>query len=230
MVKKVKVQLFGLQNRQITVDADATEGATVERNLYWPDGSVVQESEIRGGNVVVQSEEPGGVGGISQTLWSLIIDIPEKLLGLLALQETGFVFHQNDVFSIDAGGGGGGATDWPLHKDFIGPAETLIIPASFQYMIHNDFDVQGNLDIEAGGGLWIMEDQPAIPEPLGPDFTYVSGDLTQIYYDAGEQKHFTYNVGGDLERLDFIRDGTTFRKDFFYTGGGDLDYVDEYYV
>ena len=89
MVKKVKVQLFGLQNRQITVDADATEGATVERNLYWPDGSVVQESEIRGGNVVVQSEEPGGVGGISQTLWSLIIDIPEKLLGLLALQETG---------------------------------------------------------------------------------------------------------------------------------------------
>lgn len=228
MVKKVKVQLFGLQNRQITVDADATEGATVERNLYWPDGSIVQESEIRGGTVVVETE-PGGVGGISQTLWSLILDIPEKLLGLLALSETGFVYHENDTFSISAGGAGGSG-DWPLHKDFIGVAETLIIPDNYQYMIHNSFDVEGILDVELGGQLHIMNDQPAAPAPLGPEFTYSGDDLTQIDYDEGEQKIFTYSVGGDLERLDFIQDGVTFRKDFFYTGGGDLDYVDEYYV
>ena len=67
-----------------------------------------------------------------------------------------------------------------------------------------------------------------IPEETDPDMSYVNGDLTQIDYGSGEQRIFNYS-GGDLNRVDFLQDGTTLRKDLFYSGG-DLDYIDEYYI
>jgi hypothetical protein len=67
-------------------------------------------------------------------------------------------------------------------------------------------------------------------EPISPDFTYdINGNLTQIDYAGGEQKVFTYNGNGDLQYLDFIKDGTTWRKEFFYVGD-QLDYITEGYI
>jgi hypothetical protein len=68
-------------------------------------------------------------------------------LGLLALTETGYVYHENDTFSIRTLGGGT-ALDWPLHKEFIGAAEILTIPDRFQYIIDGAFDIEGELDVE----------------------------------------------------------------------------------
>jgi hypothetical protein len=120
-----------------------------------------------------------------------------------------------------------GITDWPVIKEFIAVDEEHTIPTDFQMLVWNTFDIEGTLTVD--GTLVILDDQPVTP-PTGPAFTYSGDDLSQVDYDEGEQKLFTYNGGGDLERLDFIQDGVTLRKDFFYTGGGDLDFINEYYV
>lgn len=84
------------------------------------------------------------------------------------------------------------------------------------------------VDATASAAIWIEITQV---DPPGPDFTYnVGGELTQIDYDDGSQKIFSYNGNGDLTQLDYIRNGLTLRKQFFYTGGGDLDYITEFIV
>jgi hypothetical protein len=138
VVKRVRVKLFGHQNRSVVVDSHATEGAVVGKDVRWPDGTLVDPGDLGG------SSDPVDLPQVMPTLWSLILDIPAKLLGLLALTDTGYVYHENDVFTI----GTGGFTDWPLHKDFIGAAETLIITENFQYLIAETFDVEGTLDAE----------------------------------------------------------------------------------
>lgn len=51
----------------------------------------------------------------------------------------------------------------------------------------------------------------------GPAFTYDSGKLTLITYDDGATKRFYY-TGDRLDRIDFLQNGVTNRKDFNYTG------------
>ena len=143
MGKKVRIGLFGFQKRSIMVDADATEGATVGKDLVDEDGNIITLETII--NVPVVDTRT-----VFPTLWQLILDIPAKLLGLLALTETGYVYHEDDVFSI----GPGVFTDWPLHKDFIGAAETLIITENFQYLIADEFIIEG--DLEAEGTLVVL--------------------------------------------------------------------------
>jgi len=106
----------------------------------------------------------------------------------------------------------------------------LTIPNEYQLLIWEKFEIDGGaLEVAPGGKLIILHDRPET-ELTGPDFTYNgSGELTQIDYDNGEQKLFTYTAG-DLIRVDTLIDGTTLRKDFYYGGGGELDYIDEYYV
>ena len=143
MGKKVRVGLFGFQKRSIMVDADATEGATVGKNLYDSDGNLISLESIINTPVI-------DTRTVFPTLWALILDIPAKLLGLLALTDTGYVYHENNVFSI----GVSPFTDWPLHKASIGATETLIITAGFQYLIEDAFDVEGELEIE--GALVVL--------------------------------------------------------------------------
>ena len=218
---RVRVGLFGFQKRSVLIDPAATQGAIIGKNLLWPNGQVVQPQDINNNSVTTVT---GGQGEITPTLWGLILDIPAKIINFLALAGTGLIHQVDDVLTlIDPATL---VTDWPTHKDFIGSAESLTIEIDFQYIIYHSFDVQGDLVVD--GELLVEGD--AAPEPYDPDFTYISGDLTQIDYSAGEQKVFTYNGGGDLIQVDFIRDGVTFRKDFTYTGGGDLDYITETYL
>lgn len=198
MGKKVRVALHGFQKRGIMVDASATEGATVGKNLRWLDGTLVTEAELRG--ITGQNVSNGTT-------------IDENLLNYIL---------------ANLGQGSAAATAWPLHKDRIESSETLTIPENYEYMINETFTVEGTLTVETGGEMIIFD--RGLADLNGPDFTYdVSDNLTQIDYDDGSQKIFTYNGGGDLTRVDLIRDGVTFRKDFVYSGDT-LDYVDEYYV
>lgn len=126
--------------------------------------------------------------------------------------EAGFVYSSEHLYT----------------KNVIDVDESVTIPTDNQMLIYDGLQVNGELIIEPGGALYVFNDD--LPEPLSPDFTYdLSENLTQIDYAGGEQKLFTYNGNGDLQYVDFIQDGTTFRKEFFYTGGL-LDYVDEYYI
>ncbi len=53
--------------------------------------------------------------------------------------------------------------------------------------------------------------------PTSPVFSYSGGQLTLITYEDGATKSFSY-TGARLDRIDFLRDGVTIRKDFAYTG------------
>ena len=123
-------------------------------------------------------------------------------------------------------GGPGGSSNWPVHDIKIDATQHLIIPDEKQYILWQRIEIEGALTIEAGGKLVILSE--GLPEPTSPDMTYIGDELSQIDYGSGEQKIFTYG-GGDLTRVDFLQDGTIFRKDLFYSGGN-LDYIDEYYI
>lgn len=94
MAKRIRVKTWGkAQPKGIRIDADATEGADIGDNLRWPDGSVVQEDEIRN-TLASQSSSStvtvvgggGGVGGgVAVTLWELIVNIPAFISSLLSI-------------------------------------------------------------------------------------------------------------------------------------------------
>lgn len=218
MAKRTRVALHGVSNnRGILIDADATDGATVGRNLRWSNGDLVLESEIRGGSTTTTTTTGSAV---QPTLWSLIISKPEIIKQLAALDYPGYLYFDGTDLT---------GTEFPLHDIRVETTEVLTIPANKQYLIWQEIIVQGDLVVEPGGELVILDEEP-YPDPVGPAFSYSGGNLSQVDYDAGEQKSFTYNGSGQLTQLDFVRDGLTYRKEFFYTGGGDLDYIDEYYV
>jgi hypothetical protein len=127
------------------LDSEATKGAILGVDLKDEDGDIVTLTSIT--NNIINNITTTDPRQVFPTLWSLILDIPQKLLGLLALTATGYVYHEDDTFSIRVLGGGS-ALDWPLHKEFIGAAETLTIPTGFQYHIDGPFDVEGELDVE----------------------------------------------------------------------------------
>jgi hypothetical protein len=55
-------------------------------------------------------------------------------------------------------------------------------------------------------------------DPLrSPTFTYTSGTLTGITYEDGSSKTLTY-AGDQLQRIDLLRGGITYRKQFNYSG------------
>lgn len=218
MAKRTRVALHGVSNnRGILIDPNATDGAVVGSNLYWSDGSKVQEAEIRGGSTTTTTTTGQAV---QPTIWSLILNKPTIIKQLAALDVPGYLYFDGTDLT---------GTEFPLHDIRVETSESLTIPANKQYLIWQEIIVQGDLVVEPGGELVILDEEP-YPDPVGPGFTYSAGSLTQIDYDAGEQKTFSYNGSGQLVQLDFIRDGLTYRKDLYYTGGGDLDYIDEYYV
>lgn len=92
-----RVQLFG-QNRGVEVETDATIGATIGENLFWPNGERVREDEIRGSG-------PGGE--FPETYWRLIREIPPNVSALEHLTGAGIVAKTGDgalaVRSIESG-------------------------------------------------------------------------------------------------------------------------------
>lgn len=161
MVKRVKVRLFGFQNRQVDIDADATEGALIGTNLRWPDGSLVSEAELRN----ITSTETT-TGGSSTTLWDLIVNIPTIIRNLQYLQDPGLMAHlgsgdiaartiapEDERITVTNGDGVSGnptvgLTDWPPVKESVESGETAIIQPGFQLLVNRHFDVVGTLDCE----------------------------------------------------------------------------------
>lgn len=112
-----KIKLKDQLGRVVRVGGDATKGATVGRDLRWPDGSLVQESQIRngagngttGGSSGGGTGSTGSTGNASPTVWKLIREVPANLQKLAALAGVGFTtrgadgeWHQR---SITAGEG-----------------------------------------------------------------------------------------------------------------------------
>lgn len=61
---------------------------------------------------------------------------------------------------------------------------------------------------------------PVTPDNLtNPAFTYTSGKLTQITYDGGILKNFTYYGNGKLRYRDLVSGASTKRREFIYVDG-----------
>ena len=73
--------------------------------------------------------------------------------------------------------------------------------------------------LASGGGGGLVE--------TGPAFTYSGGRLSQITYDSGNTKTFTYDGSGRLSRIDYVVGAITNRKDFGYNPDGSLASIDE---
>lgn len=184
VVKRVHVQLFGKAlPKKVQIDADATEGAVVDKDLRWFDGSVVKESEIRNTAVTVVTETGQVIQDVALTIWSLILQIPAFIKNIGNLTGTGLIARisaggdaavrtiqgtpneiivtngdgvaGDPVISIDPLFGGVGG-DWPIIKDYIGALETFTVPLNFQMLVWKSFDIIGSLTVD--GKLIILGD------------------------------------------------------------------------
>lgn len=90
----MKIKLKDQLNRVVTFDPDA--GATVGRNLRWPNGQVVTESELRNGGQSAGAAPGSGVTTGTPTLWRLIREIPANILALAELTGVGVVRRTGD--------------------------------------------------------------------------------------------------------------------------------------
>ena len=96
-MKKAKVQLWQQSRGYATVEDGATKGATFGLNLWWPDGSLVKQSDFTNAGAPVQQGTP------SQTLWSLVLQIPATVKALAAATGSGF-YNSSGVFRSVAAG------------------------------------------------------------------------------------------------------------------------------
>ena len=213
-----RVLEWGQQRRSfVRVEEGSTKGATVGTNLFDADGNLFDPEsviiEIIESTVVTDDKNARYTA-----IWRFIQEIPQRIKDLANMTAPGYIYHDGTNMVPH---------EWPLHDVRVELTESLVIPDNKQYIIWQSIEIEGSVSVEIGGELIILDD--GLPEPIGPDLTYAAGNLTQIDYDGGEQKVLTYNGSDELTRVDFIRDGITFRKDLFYAAG-DLDYIDEYYV
>lgn len=146
-MKKVWVQLFGHHRRKIQIDAEATKGAKVGDNLLWPDGSTVQEDEIR-------NTSGGGTSGSldssqvisTPSLWSLILGIPSIISSLAALAENGWL--RNDSATISA-------SYWPYNQTSVATGDELTIPSGHELIVFDSFTMDGSITLD--GDLVVLE-------------------------------------------------------------------------
>ncbi len=83
-----KIKRYDQLPRVTRIPEGGTNGAQVGRDLRWPDGTVVQESQIR------QSTTPQP--SAAATLWRLIREIPQNIQRLAALVGVGFTTRDVD--------------------------------------------------------------------------------------------------------------------------------------
>jgi hypothetical protein len=84
-VAKYNLERFTGGRRSVELEDGSTKGATVGKNLFWSDGSVILEAELR---AIAGPSNPT----FAYTDWQLIANIPGPITELSTLAGTGFVF------------------------------------------------------------------------------------------------------------------------------------------
>ena len=87
---KYRVQLWGKPGHSVNVEADATKGAVLGVNLYWPDGRLVTPADFAG-----DPADPD-TGQFPITYWKLIQEVPENIRQLAALTGSGYAYRRPD--------------------------------------------------------------------------------------------------------------------------------------
>lgn len=90
---KVRVPIANTPGKTAQIETDATKGATLGVNLYWPDGALVSLEDfaaLAGVDPTQQPEEDG------VTLWRLVLEVPENVQAVEVLEDAGIVRRRSD--------------------------------------------------------------------------------------------------------------------------------------
>ena len=140
MGKKIRVALFGRHNRSIMVEADATKGATLGKDLVDEDGELVTLESITNyvtNNITNILTDPRSV---FPTLWSLILDVPDIIKSLVGLSDNGWLRKDSNGIS---------ALELGYTKNSVSTGEEVTIPVARQAIVWDEFIFDGgNLIIE----------------------------------------------------------------------------------
>jgi len=218
-----RVQLWDIafKNRFVKIEENATEGATLGKDIFWPNGEIVTPEALKEYLAGLPDSEPNPENpfNLVSTLWRLILEIPSRVKDIENMVKPGYVYHDGTSMVPH---------EWPAHDTRVESDEDVVIGSNKQYLIWRSVAIEGTVSIGQGAILVILDE--GLPAARGPDMSYDgSGNLTQIVFDGGQQKDLSYDASGDLIRVDYTEDGVTLRKDLVYSGG-DLDYINEYYI
>jgi hypothetical protein len=96
-MKKVRVALYGNLNRVAILDADATEGATIGKDLKGPNGNVLDMKGLAVALAAFLTVGAGNAGSSNNaTLWRLVGEKPPNIVAIAELATTGFVVRLAD--------------------------------------------------------------------------------------------------------------------------------------
>lgn len=70
------------------------------------------------------------------------------------------------------------------------------------------------------------KDEYSDAEETDPTYTYVASNLNRIDYASGNYKLFSYDAGGNLTQLDFVKGSVIYRKVFTYDAEFNLVSID----
>jgi len=130
---KRKVALFGFHRRYATFDDEATQGARVGANLLWPDGTTVQEAEIRNDS---DSGSSSTVVTNIAVLWRNILEIPSNIVNLAALATN--------------------PAKWLATKDIVSAGEIVTIDTDYQLILNDHFTIEAGGVVNMNGDLAIL--------------------------------------------------------------------------
>ena len=149
------LQRFAGGNVVVEIETGATKGATVGKNLYWPDGTVVTEAELTAGSGIPATP------GTTITSWNLIFNIPQNVLALASQSGAG-------IFVLDGAG-----------NSFV----REVVSTDGSVTVTDGDGVAGNIDlsVDVSGGILpivtgeILSGQPVFV--IGPDGSLIYGPV-----------------------------------------------------
>lgn len=89
-MSKARVPLHGRPNGYVTIETEATIGATLGVNLFWQDGTLVRAEELRAPAAAPGAPPPPATGS-GTVFWRTIEEIPANVRAVAGLTGAGFV-------------------------------------------------------------------------------------------------------------------------------------------
>ena len=191
MGRRIKVALYGYQakSRFALIDGSATEGAVIGKNLFWSDGTLVTEAELR-----ALANQTGST-------------VDDNLLNYINALLAGY------------GTGGAEATNYPLHRYVLDQSLVITDTFQYIVHREFDIQADGSLAVEQGGELVILDEPlpeplgPSMTYDASDNLEridYDDGSFKEFSYNGDQLSRVDFtDADGVVFRKDFVYSGDT---------------------